>query len=238
MLRIATVAGEREAYCLDRGEERDESPFLYVADDDDGVSDRARVLLALVDPVERAAGDTAAAVQVIETLRNAIDGLDPDDVIGALHGVYGRLSRWLLHENRVNAGRRKIFLGLTCVVGCGDDLFIAQVPPGQALIRQDGQLYAFPRLRSWSPTFQPSRTYELPNPLGLRELTEPQVYYTRVEDGDLLTLTSSSIAARLEPLSDELRDAGGVDDIVETVSDLCLRHGVFSGEAGAIAIRG
>jgi hypothetical protein len=237
MLRSATVAAEVGVFCLDRGEERDGSPFLYVADDDGPRDESARLLLALVEPVERAGGDALAAQVVIDDLRAAIDGRDPDDVIGTLHIAFASLSRWLLHENRLNSGRRKIFLGLTCLVSCGDDLFIAQVPPGQALIRQDGQLFAFPWLRSWSPTFQPSRTYELPNPLGLREGTEPQVYYSRVESGDLLAVVSSSIAARLEPLTDEIRDAGGVADVVDTVADLCDRHGVVTGEAGVALIR-
>ena len=146
------------------------------------------------------------------------------------------MNRWLLGQNRANAGRRKIFLGLTCVVRCDDDLFIAQVPPGQALIRQDGRLFAFPTLRSWLPSFQPSRTYDLPNPLGLRDQTEPQVYYSRVEAGDLMAVTSSSIAARLKPLEDEIRDAAGVDDLIDTVSDCCDRHGVVSGEAGIVLV--
>lgn len=236
MLRVATVAGERGVFCLDQGVERDESPFLYVGGDPGGFGGRARVLLALADPVERAPGDVAAARAIIDGLCRGIDGRDPEEVIGALHTTYAGLSRWLLGQNRGNGGRRKIFLGLTCVVGCGDDLFIAQVPPGQALIRQDGRLFAFPRLRSWLPTFQPSRTYELPNPLGLREVTEPQVYYSRVVPGDLLAVVSSSIAARLEPMEDEIRDAAGVEDVSDTVTDLCDRHGVVSGEAGIVLV--
>jgi hypothetical protein len=236
MLRVATVAGERGVFCLDRGVERDGSPFLYVGSDAGGIGGRTRVLLALADPVERASGDAVAARAIIDGLCGEIDGCDPEEVIGALHSAYAGLNRWLLEQNRANAGRRKIFLGLTCVVGCGDDLFIAQVPPGQALIRQDGRLHAFPRLRSWLPTFQPSRTYDLPNPLGLRELTEPQVYYSRVAPGDLLAVVSSSIAARLEQMEDEVRDAAGVEDVRDTVTDLCDRHGVVSGEAGIVLV--
>lgn len=234
MLRVATVAGERGVYCLDRGEERAESPFLFVGGAGAGIGSRARLVLALADPVERAAGDGAAARTIVEELRDAIDGREPDEVLGALHAAFAGMSRWLLGENRANGGRRKIFLGLTCIVRCGDDLFIAQVPPGQALIRQDNALFAFPPLRSWLPNFQPSRTYELPNPLGLREATEPQVYYSRVAPGDLLAVVSSSIAARLEPLADELRDAAGREDVIDTVADLCARHGVVSGEAGIV----
>jgi hypothetical protein len=236
MLRVATVAGERAVFCLERGEEREESPFLFVGNEARRVRERARVLLALAEPVERASGDAVAARAIIDGLCGEIDGRDPEEVIGALHTAYAGLSRWLLGQNRANAGGRKIFLGLTCMVGCGDDLFIAQVPPGQALIRQDGRLYAFPRLRSWLPTFQPSRTYELPNPLGLREVTEPQVYYSRVVPGDLLAVVSSSIAARLEPMEDEIRDAAGVADALDTVSDLCDRHGLVSGEAGIVLV--
>ena len=236
MLRVSTVAGERGAFCLDQGVVRDGSPFLYVGGELGGIGGRARVLLALADPVERAPGDAVAARAIIDGLCREIDGRDPDDVIGALHTAYAGLSRWLLGQNRANAGRRKVFLGLTCVVGCEDDLFIAQVPPGQALIRQDGRLFAFPRLRSWLPTFQPSRTYDLPNPLGLREVTEPQVYYSRVAPGDLLAVVSSSIAARLEPMEDEVRDAAGIEDVRDTVTDLCDRHGVVSGEAGIVLV--
>ena len=236
MPRVATVAGERGAFCLDRGEERAESPFLFIGDAGSGIGGRARLLLALADPVERAVGDGAAARTVINALCDAVEGRDADEVLGALHAAFAETSRWLLGENRANAGRRKIFLGLTCVVRCEHDLFVAQVPPGQALIRQDSRLYAFPKLRSWLPTFQPSRTYDLPNPLGLRAATEPQVHYSRVAEGDLLAVVSSSIAARLEPLQEEIGDAAGVEDVVDTLADLCERHGVVSGEAGIVLV--
>lgn len=236
MLRVAAVAGERGAFCLDRGVEGEASPFLFVGDEPGRMGTRARVVLALVEPVERAAGDGAAARVAIDELREAVEGREPDEVIGALHGAFAGLSRWLLSENRLHRERRRVFLGLTCLVRCGDDLFLAQVPPGQALIRQDNALFAFPKLRSWLPTFQPSRTYELPNPLGLREITEPQVYYSRGERGDLLGVASSSIAGRLEPLADEIRDAAGVEDAIETVADLCRRHGVVSGQAGFVLV--
>ncbi len=236
MLRVATTAGERRAFCLDSGEECAASPFLFVGDEASGIGGRARLMLALADPVERAPGDSDAARGIIDELRDAVDGRDPDEVLGALHAAFASTSRWLLGENRANGSRRKVFLGLTCVVRCGDDLFIAQVPPGQALIRQDNRLYAFPKLRSWLPVYQPSRTYELPNPLGLREITAPQVYYSKVVAGDLLAVVSSSIAARLEPLEDEIRDAAGVEDVVDTIADACERHGVVSGEAGVALI--
>ncbi|HEX5163869.1 MAG TPA: hypothetical protein VFV93_00630 [Thermomicrobiales bacterium] len=236
LLRSAAVVEERVSFCLAGGERCQGSPFLFVDKGRTHLDGRAKMLLALADPVERAAGDAAAAQAVIAELREAVDGRDPDEVLGALHATFATLSRRLLAENRANAGRRKVFLGLTCVVRCGDDLFIAQVPPGQALIRQDGCLFAFPKLRSWLPVYQPSRTYELPNPLGLREITEPQVYYTRVVEGDLLAVASSSIAARLEPLEDELRDAAGVDDVQDTLADLAGRHGLVSGEAGVVFV--
>jgi hypothetical protein len=236
LLRSASVVGERSSFCLSGGDRCDGSPFLFVDQQNLRGGGRARVILALVDPVERAPGDVAAAQAIIGEMRDALDGRRPDDVLGTLHDVFAGLSKRLLAENRANAGRRKVFLGLTCAVRSGDDLFIAQVPPGQALIRQDGCLYAFPKLRSWLPVYQPSRTYDLPNPLGLRETTEPQVYYTRVAEGDLLAVASSSIAARLEPLEDELRDAAGVDDVHDTLADLAVRHSLTSGEAGIVFI--
>lgn len=233
-MRFAAVAGERGSFCLERGKGREGSPFLYVAGSGDDGGGRARLELALAEPVERAPGDVEAARAVIRAVSGAIDGCEPDELLGALHTAFSDASGWLLGENRANGNWRKVFLGLTCVVRCCDDLFIAQVPPGQALIRQDGSLFAFPTLRSWSPAFQPSRTYDLPNPLGLREVTAPQAHYSRIERGDLLAVVSSSIAARLEPLEEELRDAAGVDDVVDTLADACARHGVQHGVAGIV----
>ncbi|MEX1158332.1 MAG: hypothetical protein WEC79_05315 [Thermomicrobiales bacterium] len=235
MLRVAAGTGERASFCLERGDRRAESPFLYVAGTEDASRGQARLELALVEPVERAPGDAEAARMVIDGVRTAIDGCDPDDALERLHAAYSNLSRWLLGQNRANGNRRKIFLGLTCLVRCGDDLFVAQVPPGQALIRQDGRLFAFPKLRSWSPAFQPSRTYDLPNPLGLRELTAPQAHYSRIERGDLLAVVSSSIASRLEPLEEELLDAAGIEDVIDTLADASARLGVVGGVAGIIA---
>jgi hypothetical protein len=224
-LPTSVAAVERAVYCLRNGLGHAESPFLKVAEVS-CLPGAPALLLALAEPVEHALGDEDVAAAVIAGIRRWIETAGEDDLIPALHAAYSEANARLLAANRTRGGRRRILLGLTCVVGCGADVLVVQVPPGQLLVRQDESLHAFPPLVSWSPVYQPSQTLDLPNPLGLRSPIEPRLYYTRVEPGDLMMVASSSMARLLTPVEEELRDAAGVDDAIDTLADVCDRHGV------------
>jgi hypothetical protein len=223
-------------FALHDGYPIEDSPFVYLASADEMCAPGwSGALLLLVEPLEPAPGATEAAAEVIATMCAALAGVPADDAIARLADAYQAANVLLYRENIQRPPRRRIYLGVTTVVLCGPDLFVAQTPPGQLLVRQDDALYAFPSLASWQPDFQPSRTYDLPNPLGLRFQVEPDVYYSQAAPGDLLLALSSKLARAVASLEEEFRLSQGPDDALASIVATCERQFVATGH-GAVAL--
>lgn len=213
------------------------SPFVHVALPGQLIDDAwSGMLIALAEPVEAAPDDATIAAEVVETLVVALLGAEADNAIPLLLEAFSNANTWLLAENAKRGTRRKIVLGMSCLLLIGDDLFVAQVPPGQVLIRQDTELFAFPPLESWAASFQPDHTYELPNPLGLRANTEPHIFYTRAEPGDQVFALSSSIARQVRPVQDALCRATGLDQTEHILLDIARGPGIESGYGAVVEV--
>jgi hypothetical protein len=213
------------------------SPFVHVALPEELGDDAwSGVLIALAEPVEDAPDAAALASEVVESVVIAMLGADADNAIPLLQQAFANANTWLYAENAKRGMQRKVALGLSCLLLIGDDLFVAQLPPGQVLIRQDAELFAFPPLESWSPSFQPDRTYELPNPLGLRAQTEPQIFYTRAERGDQVFALSSSVARHIPNVQEALCSAGILDETVDVLLSVARGLGVASGYGAVVEI--
>jgi hypothetical protein len=227
MQRARTI-GTR--FALHDGYPIEDTPFVYLA-----APDALRqpawsgVLLIMTEPLEPAPGVTEAAVAVIDELRDALDGVAAEDAIARLSDAYQASNVRLYRENTQRTIRKRIYLGVTTVMLCGGQLIVAQTPPGQLLVRQDDALYAFPALDSWQPDFQPSRTYDLPNPLGLRFQVEPDVFYSEAAAGDLIVALSSKLARAVASLEEEIRLVDGPEDALALVVDTCERQFVATG---------
>jgi len=213
------------------------SPFVHVAlpgalDNDTW----SGVLIALAEPVDAAPDDAAIAAELIDTFAVALIGVEADNAITLLQQAFENANTWLRDQNAARGSRRKVVLGLSCLLLIGDDLFVAQVPPGQIMIRQDAELFAFPALESWSTTFQPDHTYELPNPLGLRSRTEPQIFYTRTEPGDQVFALSSSVAKGVLSVQDALCQASSLEQTERLLLDIAVGLGVESGYGAVMEI--
>jgi hypothetical protein len=236
-MRAAQPVGA--GFALRDGALLDTSPYLFVADTTER-SGRgwSGAVLILAEPVDRAPGDARLAADTIAGVRRTVDGIDASDAIAALCAAFGVANARLLAENRRRGTCRRLFLGLSVVVTCGDDLFIAQVPPGQILIRQPESLFACPALASWQPDFEPEVTYELPNPLGLRAELQPRVFYSRVSPRHLAIAVSSRVAARLGVREHDLVGAGSVADTLALILDSCGRGGVAAGYGAVAALSG
>jgi len=142
-------------------------------------------------PAERALGRAFAAGNafVLEQLRDAIvpDGSYPDRV------------------------------GVTAVVIDGHIATIGFVPPGQAILIEDGLVYAVPPIESWYTDFaDPNSDDPPPEPLGFGTRVAPVIAQTDLRAGDTIILCSTSMS---RAFADEM-DAAGVSS-----SGLAFLHG-------------
>ena len=102
----------------------------------------------------------------------------------------------ILAENRPFAGargNRRICVGATAIAIDGRAIAVAQAPPSQAILVQDGQVYAFPDLASWRGDYAPEEPEPEAHPLGFAEDTAPRLYVSAAAPGDLVALCSSSV---------------------------------------------
>jgi hypothetical protein len=231
---MRTALPAAAGFSLRNGTLHGSSPFVYVADT---VERAARgpsgAVLILAEPVDLAPGDSTFAANAITGVRRTLVGVDASDAIAAICSAYSVANARLLAENRRRGTLRRLFLGLTTVVVCGDDLFVAHVPPGQLLMCQPGSLFSCPPLASWQSNFQADATYELPNPLGLRTDLQPRIYYSRVTADQLIVAVSSRIAASLSTSPHELSSSRSIDGLLTLVLDSWIRSGRSAGWVAA-----
>jgi hypothetical protein len=83
---------------------------------------------------------------------------------------------------------------MMCLALAGSDMFVAQLPPGQLLIRQGAQIYAFPSTGDSSGVAS-GVDIEAPEPapLGRAVSAVPRLLHTRVGPGDVILLASSTM---------------------------------------------
>lgn len=217
------------------GAPQDYSPRVYVPAPGLAVpSDRARVLLALVEPVEPLADLDELAESVIATFLEAVDGRPLAEIAARICDAYARANDRLRLANRGRSTRRTL-LGLTCVVSAGGDLLIAHVPPGQALVRQGQTLLAYPHVPEWrNETATPDAP--LAKPLGLARETEPVLLSSAVANGDVVCLMSTSVAAVIGADRPALEDAADADALYSTIGACCDRSELSDGLLGVCAL--
>jgi hypothetical protein len=108
-------------------------------------------------------------------------------------------------ENRPLAtGRweRRICVGATAVALAGREIVVAQASPSQAILVQDGQVYAFPDVASWRGDYAPDTSVAESHPLGFSDEQTPRLYHSEAAPGDLIVLCATSLGrtlARDEP---------------------------------------
>jgi hypothetical protein len=233
-MRQEFVTGE--SLVLVGGEPRRASPLLHIAFTSSiSRSGFTNPLLILAEPVEPTPDATELAAAVVEDVRRALADIQQSEAAARLHAVFALANESVRRYSRRRRADRPLYLGLTCVVACGGDLCTAFVPPGQVLVRQDRELFAFPALESWSGVVS---GFDRPGaePLGARERIEPELLSTRWAPGDLVGVASSSVACWLAPLHADLAAAGSADEMLSLVGERCDRQGVLDGQVGVVAV--
>jgi hypothetical protein len=201
---LVTAAG----FATSGGVAADAADAVFVA----RLPDRyGRLLLAAVEPLDPAPRGRELAAVVLRALRETF-AVTPGDASAALLAAFAAANAALLAENRaLAAGRpaRRFCVGATAVALAGREIVVAQAPPTQALLSQDGQVYAFPEVASWRGDFIPEESPDDAHPLGFAEHAPPRLYQSLAVPGDLIALCATGIGRAIARDEDAVLDLFG-----------------------------
>jgi hypothetical protein len=88
---------------------------------------------------------------------------------------------------------RRICVGATAVALAGREIVVAQASPSQAVLVQDGQVYAFPDIASWRGDYAPDGSVAESHPLGFSDEQTPRLFHSEAVPGDLIVLCATSL---------------------------------------------
>src|SRR5919107_3431772 len=188
-------------FALAGGSAADTAGVVHVAPGPDRFG---RVLLACVEPIEsspRGMELAAVALRAIRETFAATGGTSAEALVAA----FAAANAAVMVQNRPLAtGRweRRICVGATAVALAGREIVVAQAAPSQAILVQDGQVYAFPDVASWRGDYAPDTSFVESHPLGSSNEQTPRLYYSEAAPGDLIVLCATSLGralARDEP---------------------------------------
>lgn len=154
-------------------------------------------LCLLVEPVEPSPLAATSAAGIIATIHEFYQHSTAADPLETLTTAIEAANRSLYDQNRQTAPGNRVLLGLTCLIIRGDELLICQVPPTQLLLSQGGELVELPKLASWRQGYQPHSRDDRQG-LGATNDPRPQLFRTTLEDGDLITICTSTLARGIE----------------------------------------
>jgi hypothetical protein len=179
-------------FALAGGSAADTAGVAHVAP----VPDRfGRVLLACVEPTEHSSRGMELAAVALRAIREtfaATAGTSAE----ALAAAFAAANTAVMVENRPLAtGRweRRICVGATVVALAGREIVIAQASPTQAILVQDGQIYAFPDVAAWRGDYTPESALPESYPLGFGDEITPRLYYSEAAPGDLVVLCATGL---------------------------------------------
>jgi len=159
---------------------------------------RGRRLLATVEPVEPTPAAEAVARQVLSCLRRCFVFAEHQALADALTHAFEAANREVRAGNaRAGDVGRRLLVGATAVATDGEELLVALASPGQAVVVQDGHLFAFPDLDSWRPDFALDTEQPGADPLGLDDTVAPAVYKTTVAPGDAVLVGATALGRAL-----------------------------------------
>lgn len=230
-MRRASVAAA--GFALVEGHAADPDGIVFVAQQPDRAG---RMLLACVEPSERSARGMELAAAALRTLRTTFASHPQRDTADALLAAFASANTALIAENRpLTTGRwgRRICVGATAVVLDGREIFVAQAAPSQAILVQDGQVYAFPDIASWRGDYTPDAIVPVSLPLGMADDEAPQLYQSEAAPGDVILLCATNAGRALSRDEAALIDlyggsllTGDLEGSVDRVERLLARDGV------------
>lgn len=218
---------------IDAGRLLDDSPFLSLDPADDLGCRGSRHVFAILEPVDDVPGVESAAREVLDLIHEEMARRGGQSPTAALLAAVEAANGWLCAANVDRPLTHRLRFGLTLLVARDDDLYLAQVPPSQVLIGQEGVLYAFPSLETWRGRH---RLDETAQPLGQFPEIEPELYHTRIERGDMITLVSTGLARAIDLAPQDVFVEGDAAAVAEHLVGLIETFGVSDAYGAAIAV--
>jgi hypothetical protein len=189
---MARALVDAAGFAIAGGAAADSADLVFVA----GAPDRSgRLLLAACEPLDASPRGRELAGVALRVMRETF-ATTPGSGTDALLAAFAAANAALLNENRAlttGASPRRLCVGATGIAIAGREITVAQSPPSQAVLVQDGQVYAFPEVGSWRGDYQPDEPLPPANPLGFAEDQLPLIYVSEAAPGDLIALCATSV---------------------------------------------
>jgi hypothetical protein len=232
------------AFALSHGEPVSCRRRLFVDELSPHGRSHQRRLIATVEPLELSDRGLDVAATALDTIRHEFSVGTEDAVTLALGRAFVAADAAVEADNRAcptEERDRRVMVGVTAVAVEGPSITIAQVPPTQALLVQDGRCYPLPDLMSWRPEYAPEGDETVAEPLGSGLGVAPLLFRSSVSPGDLILLCDSTLA---KCLASETQAADGgapapvgtLDEALLWLEDIAVRNNLDEVQAACIAI--
>ncbi|MFN8594097.1 MAG: hypothetical protein U0031_21795 [Thermomicrobiales bacterium] len=164
-----------------------------------------RLLLAAVEPLDATPHARELAGIALRVMRETF-AATPGAGGAALLAAFAAANAAILEENHALAEvqPRRLCVGATGIAISGRDIVVAQSPPTQALLVQDGQAYAFPDAASWRGDYAPAEPEAEAFPLGFTEQNPPRLFQSQAAPGDVIALCATTIGRALAKNDDAI----------------------------------
>jgi len=180
--------------------------------------------------VAEAEGDVArgrdACQLVLRTIRKVFYNDSSYSVTAALRKAISAANKALYEHNFSVMAQKRAVVGVTCAVIKDNDLYLAQILPGQVYLLAEGKLRALPTHLSWNAAQTTGATAFLqPGAIGSSLSVEPDFYRGVLRPGDSILLCSSNLS-RLLSREQVMRLARSPapSDMVEGLLTLCKQN--------------
>jgi hypothetical protein len=208
-----------------------------------GADRSGRLLFVSVEPVDhshRGRELAAVALRAMQTSFAGSRGTAADALLTAMAGANAAV----LAQNRPAASgrwQRDSCVGATAVATVGRQIAVVQVPPSQAILVQDRQIYTFPDLASWRSDYAPGVALPNAHPLGFDDDPVPILCVSEAAPGDIVLLCSTSMGRILARDDDAMLDLYGgtmltsdLEGSLDRLERLAARHRI--GDAYAVIV--
>lgn len=185
------------AFALSKGEPADPRRRLFADELPRTARDHERRLLVAVEPLEPSRRGLDVAASALAAFRRAFEASSDEAATLALVRAMAAADAAVEAENRSSASEerdRRVMIGATAVAVEGGSITVAQLPPSQAVLIQDGLVYGLPTMTSWNTAFEPDDDETSAEPLGAGNGVAPRLYRSSITAGDLILLCDSVLA--------------------------------------------